>query len=74
MLLYGQNCLLYPLGDAIGFMCGAQVLKSLGVLKADNKIARSHIIIGKGGKIQDVRIGISPGDSVSEAVQFVESQ
>ena len=50
------------------------MLQSLGVLKADRKIARSHIVVGKGGIVQDVRIGIAPGDSVTEAVKFVKSQ
>ncbi len=51
-----------------------QVLKALGVLKADKKIARSHIVVGKGGGVQDVRVGISPADSVTEAVKFVKAQ
>ena len=38
-----------------------QVLKALGVTKGDKSIARSHIVIGKGGAIEDIQIGISPG-------------
>jgi hypothetical protein len=43
-----------------------QVLKSLGVTKGEKSIARSHIVVGKGGAIEDLQIGISPGqDSVT---------
>lgn len=38
-----------------------QVLKQLGVTKGEKSIARSHIVIGKGGAVEDVQIGVSPG-------------
>jgi hypothetical protein len=47
-----------------------QALKDLGVYKA-GKIKRSHMIIAKGGLVEDIRIGVSPGESVTEAVKFV---
>ncbi|KAI8465361.1 MAG: thioredoxin-like protein [Monoraphidium minutum] len=47
-------------------------LKALGILQArccaGGKIVRSHIVVAKGGKIVDVRYGISPGDSPKEAL------
>jgi hypothetical protein len=48
----------------------AQVLPRLGVSSA-GKITRSHIVIAKGGKVQDVRIGVKPAESVEEAVKTV---
>jgi peroxiredoxin Q/BCP len=48
-----------------------QVLKSLGVTKGEKSIARSHIVVGKGGAIEDLQIGISPGDSFAKAVATV---
>jgi hypothetical protein len=36
-------------------------------------VCRSHIVVEKGGKIKDVRIGISPGDSFAEALKTVMS-
>jgi len=50
-----------------------EVLKQLGVTKGAKGINRSHIIVEKGGKIKDVRIGISPKDSVAEAVKTCTS-
>lgn len=47
-----------------------EALKDLGVYNA-GKIKRSHIIIAKGGLVEDIRIGVSPGESVTEAVKFV---
>lgn len=37
------------------------MLKSLGVTKGEKSTARSHIVVGKGGAIEDLQIGISPG-------------
>eukprot|EP00897_Mesotaenium_endlicherianum_P007809 jgi/Mesen1/7056/ME000369S06368 len=51
-----------------------QALKKLGVTKGAKSIARSHIIIAKGGKIEDVRIGISPGNSYTEALKTVKAK
>jgi hypothetical protein len=48
----------------------AQVLPRLGV-SSGAKITRSHIVIAKGGKVQDVRIGVKPAESVEEAVKTV---
>ncbi|GAQ86478.1 Thioredoxin superfamily protein [Klebsormidium nitens] len=48
-----------------------EVLKTLGVTKGAKSISRSHIVVEKGGKIKDVRIGISPGDSFAEALKTV---
>lgn len=42
------------------------MLKSLGVTKGEKSIARSHIVIGKGGAIEDVQIGVSPGASLAD--------
>ena len=50
-----------------------EVLKQLGVTKGAKGINRSHIIVEKGGKIKDVRVGISPKDSVAEAVKTCTS-
>lgn len=48
-----------------------QVLKLLGVTKGEKSIVRSHIVVGKGGAIEDVQIGVSPGDSVAKAVDTI---
>jgi hypothetical protein len=47
-----------------------QLLKAFGALKGPKSISRSHVIISKGGKLLDKRIGISPGDSFAEAAAF----
>lgn len=47
------------------------VLKALGAFKAPKNVLRSHVIIAKGGKVVDMRNGISPGDSFAEAVKTV---
>lgn len=33
-------------------------------------LIRSHVVVGKGGKLLDVQNGISPGDSFEEAAAF----
>mmetsp|Transcript_10389 Transcript_10389/g.31750 ORF Transcript_10389/g.31750 Transcript_10389/m.31750 type:complete len:334 (+) Transcript_10389:159-1160(+) len=47
------------------------LLKKMGVDKGAKSATRSHIIVSKGGSIADIKIGISPGESVSSAVEFV---
>ncbi|CAD7704785.1 unnamed protein product [Ostreobium quekettii] len=54
----------YPLLSDTTF----EVMASLGVTKGDKRINRSHIIVEKGGKIKETKIGISPKNSVLEAV------
>lgn len=48
-----------------------EVMKKLGIVKGGKKINRSHIVIEKGGKIKDLKIGISPKNSVVEALETV---
>lgn len=48
-----------------------EVMTKLGVVKGGKKINRSHIIIEKSGKIKDVKIGISPKNSIAEALAMV---
>lgn len=43
-------------------------IKAMGAHKAPKSIKRSHIVIGKGGIIEDLHIQVSPLDSVSLAV------
>lgn len=40
-------------------------------LLAFSVFCRSHIVVEKGGKVLDIRIGISPADSFGEAVKTV---
>eukprot|EP00884_Botryococcus_braunii_P009264 jgi/Botrbrau1/18339/Bobra.0179s0066.1 len=47
-----------------------EVLKALGVSDGA-RITRSHFIVEKGGKLKDIRYGISSGDSVPEALKAV---
>src|SRR5271155_1543798 len=47
----------------------SELLKSLGATKEGNKTLRSSWVIGKGGIIEDVQLGTSPGDSVSKAMK-----
>lgn len=47
-----------------------EVLKAFGALKAAKSILRSHVVVGKGGKLLDVQNGISPGDSFAQAAEF----
>jgi peroxiredoxin Q/BCP len=48
-----------------------KVLKALGVNKAPSSISRSHLIIGKGGVVEQVAYGVSPKESVEKATAFV---
>lgn len=48
-----------------------EAMKALGVRKADKRMSRSHIIIEKGGKIKDIKIGVPPAVSVAEAVKTI---
>jgi hypothetical protein len=47
----------------------AQVLGKLG-FSSGKKISRSHLVIEKGGKVLDVQYGITPKNSVKDAVEF----
>lgn len=47
----------------------SELLKALGATKEGNKTLRSSWVIGKGGIIEDVQLGTSPGDSVSKAMR-----
>eukprot|EP00123_Amoebidium_parasiticum_P011523 comp20761_c1_seq1/m.27226 comp20761_c1_seq1/g.27226 ORF comp20761_c1_seq1/g.27226 comp20761_c1_seq1/m.27226 type:complete len:255 (-) comp20761_c1_seq1:47-811(-) len=48
-----------------------ETIKKFGAFKGPKNIRRSHVVIEKGGKIKDIRIDISPGDSFKEAVATV---
>jgi thioredoxin-dependent peroxiredoxin len=54
-------------------LCDAdgEALKAFGAFKAPKNVLRSHVVIGKGGKLVDIRNGISPGDSFAEAVKTI---
>jgi peroxiredoxin Q/BCP len=47
----------------------SELLKALGATKEGNKTLRSTWVIGKGGIIEDVQLGSSPGDSVSKSLK-----
>ena len=47
----------------------SELLKALGATKEGNKTLRSSWVIGKGGIIEDVQLGTSPGDSVAKALR-----
>lgn len=47
-------------------------LKAFGAFKPPKNVLRSHVIVQKGGKLVEVRNGISPGDSFTEAVAKVK--
>jgi len=47
----------------------SELLKALGATKEGNKTLRSTWVIGKGGVIEEVHLGSSPGDSVSKALK-----
>lgn len=40
--------------------------------EATGKIIRSHIIVAKGGKVMNARIGIKSDESAPEALKYVE--
>lgn len=46
-----------------------QVLAKLG-FASGKKINRSHIVVAKGGKVLDVQYGITPKNSVKDAITF----
>lgn len=48
-------------------------LKAFGAFKLPKNVIRSHVIVGKGGEILDIKNQISPGDSFAEAVKFVKA-
>lgn len=48
------------------------MLGLLGVLKQGKKIARSHIVIEKGGQIKSIQIGIGPKISVTGALKTIQ--
>jgi peroxiredoxin Q/BCP len=43
-----------------------QVLRALGVSKGKS-IARSHIVIGKGGVVEKLAYGVSPTESIEQS-------
>jgi hypothetical protein len=45
------------------------VLGKLG-FSSGKKISRSHLVVEKGGKLLDVQYGITPKNSVKDAVEF----
>lgn len=47
----------------------SELLKALGATKEGNRTLRSSWVIGKGGVIEDVQLGTSPGDSVAKAMK-----
>jgi peroxiredoxin len=47
----------------------SELLRALGATKEGNKTLRSTWVIGKGGIIEDVQLGSSPGDSVSKSLK-----
>jgi peroxiredoxin Q/BCP len=49
------------------------VLKAFGAFKLPRNISRSHVVIGKGGEMLEIRNGISPGDSFAEALKTVQA-
>ena len=46
-------------------------LKTLGWSKGGTSIARSHVVVAKGGKVLDYQSPISPKDSVAQGVETV---
>ncbi|KAF8072949.1 bcp1 [Scenedesmus sp. PABB004] len=47
-----------------------EVLARLGFTKGAKSIARSHIVVEKGGRVADVQVGVTPKDSVKGALAF----
>ena len=47
-----------------------QCAQALGALKPPKSVLRSHVVVAKGGKLLDVRNGVSPGDSFAQAAAF----
>lgn len=48
-----------------------RVLRAFGASKGGKKITRSHAVIAKGGKVLAINVGVSPDESVSEALKTV---
>lgn len=46
----------------------AELIGALGASKSGFKIARSHWIFNKGGVLSDMKIGVSPKDSVEKVM------
>lgn len=42
--------------------------------KAKRSITRAHIVVEKGGKVSEVKIGVKSGESVPKAMEFVEGK
>jgi peroxiredoxin Q/BCP len=47
-----------------------EVLHQLGFTKGAKSITRSHIVVSRGGKVLDVQYGVTPKNSIKEAVEF----
>mmetsp|Transcript_10471 Transcript_10471/g.18878 ORF Transcript_10471/g.18878 Transcript_10471/m.18878 type:complete len:282 (+) Transcript_10471:1293-2138(+) len=63
----------YSLGYS--FLCDPkyELIKKLGAFKSPSGIKRSHVVIAKGGIVQQIVIQTSPLDSVNSATDFVKS-
>ncbi|KAI8822635.1 thioredoxin-like protein [Fimicolochytrium jonesii] len=48
------------------------VIKAFGAYADPKKIVRSHVVVGKGGKLVETQIHVSPAASVTEACAFVK--
>jgi thioredoxin-dependent peroxiredoxin len=61
-------------GFTYNLLCdpGHAALKALGWSKGGTSVARSHAVIGKGGKVLDAHSPISPKDSVALGLEFIE--
>ncbi|KAA8499912.1 Peroxiredoxin [Porphyridium purpureum] len=57
-------------------LCDPQhtLIKAFGAHKAPGSIARSHVVVEKGGKVLLIANQVSPGDSVAQASEFVLKQ
>ncbi|KAI8910737.1 AhpC-TSA-domain-containing protein [Powellomyces hirtus] len=47
---------------------------AFGAHQSPNKIIRSHVVVGKGGKVEDVQIKVSPSESFEGACKFVKKE
>ncbi|EMR09742.1 hypothetical protein PNEG_01927 [Pneumocystis murina B123] len=52
----------------------AELISALGASKSGLKIARSHWIFEKGGTLLDMKIGVSPKDSVEKVMAKILEQ
>ncbi|KAI8904412.1 thioredoxin-like protein, partial [Gorgonomyces haynaldii] len=48
-----------------------ELIGPLGIKKAPKSVIRSHVVIGKGGVIEDLKIQISPLESPKQALEFI---